>query len=306
MSLFKKEKDINDYLESKFKKKKFSDKIAELFNANKNDLANFYEELLVLLIESDMGVQAAQETINKLEKLSKDRKYNSYNDLMAGLKEILIKSYQGKKYELKQQKNQLIMLVGVNGSGKTTSISKLAHYYMNKGLKVGLIAADTFRAGAVDQLLAWANKLEIQCITGKENADPSSVLVEGCRYYKENPVDLIIADTAGRLSSKVNLMNELEKMVRVTKRELENDDITIWLSLDATIGQNAIIQAEKFMDFSKVNGVILTKMDGTSKGGIALAINQKYNLPISFITFGENIEAIKVFDIVDYIDELVS
>ena len=199
----------------------------------------------------------------------------------------------------------MIMMVGVNGSGKTTTISKLANYYIKHGFTVGLIGADTFRAGAVSQLEAWAQKLNVKCISGKEKADPSSVLVDGIRYFNDNPVDIIIADTAGRLQNKNNLMNELKKMVKVTTRELNGRDLDIYLTIDATTGQNGLSQAEAFIEGAKVNAVILTKMDGTSKGGIVLSINDKYNLPVKFITYGEQIDDICQFDINQYIDGFI-
>ena len=309
MGLFnkKKESNISNYLDGYQKtNKSLAAKITALFGGYSADNDDIYEELLVLLISADVGVEAAEKMMDQLKEKVNERFLRKPQDIIDQLAAIIVDNYcqyQTKSMDL--ENNHLIMMVGVNGSGKTTTISKIANYYLKQRKKVGLIAADTFRAGAVDQLKMWADRLNVECICGKENADPSSVLVDGARFFKQNPVDIIIADTAGRLQNKNNLMRELEKMVRVTKRELQNDNLDIWLTIDATTGQNGLSQAEIFIDSAKVNAVVLTKMDGTSKGGIVLSINDKYHLPVKFITYGENIEAIKEFDIDDYVNYLI-
>ena len=305
MSLFnKKESKLSNYLDG-YKKtnKSLAVKITELlggYSANNDDI---YEELLVLLISSDISVDNAEKIMDQLKERVNEQFVKNPKTISYMLADILKENYKDyQKLSIEKDKNKLIMMVGVNGSGKTTTISKLANYYIKHGFTVGLIGADTFRAGAVSQLEAWAQKLNVKCISGKEKADPSSVLVDGIRYFNDNPVDIIIADTAGRLQNKNNLMNELKKMVKVTTRELNGRDLDIYLTIDATTGQNGLSQAEAFIEGAKVNAVILTKMDGTSKGGIVLSINDKYNLPVKFITYGEQIDDICQFDINQYID----
>lgn len=308
MSLFKKKKksDISKYLDSYKTNKSLAVKITELLGGYTDYHDDIYEELLVLLIEADVGVEASEKMIDQLKILVNERFIRKANDVIDLLIEIMIDNYKDKNIlDINQHQNKFIMMVGVNGSGKTTSISKISKFYLNQGLKVGLIAADTFRAGAVEQLKKWAEKLGIHCITGVERVDPAAVIVDGCKYYLENPVDIIIADTAGRLQNKTNLMKELEKMVKVAKRTLKTDDLDIWLTIDATTGQNGLSQAEVFIESSKVNAVVLTKMDGTSKGGIVLSINDKYNLPVKFITYGESMDAIAEFDIENYVNTLI-
>ncbi len=278
-----------------------SDRIISLLGGKTSNNDDIYEQLLVLLIQADVGVDTSEEIIDQLKEQMLQEFLPSSRQIVDKLAEIMIDYY----HDAPASDASLIMLVGVNGSGKTTTISKLADLYRRKGKKVGLIAADTFRAGAVSQLQSWAERLSIPCISGKENADPSSVLVDGCRYFRENPVDIIIADTAGRMQNKNNLMKELEKMIRVTAREVGQENMEVLLTLDSTIGQNSLSQAEGFLASGKLNGIILTKMDGSSKGGIVLAVNHKYKLPVRYLTFGENIEAIEEFDIEEYINSLV-
>ena len=308
MSLFnKKESKLSNYLDGyKKNNKSLAVKITELlggYSANNDDI---YEELLVLLISSDISVDNAEKIMDQLKERVNEQFVKNPKTISYMLADILKENYKDyQKLSIEKDKNKLIMMVGVNGSGKTTTISKLANYYIKHGFTVGLIGADTFISGAVSQLEAWAQKLNVKCISGKEKADPSSVLVDGIRYFNDNPVDIIIADTAGRLQNKNNLMNELKKMVKVTTRELNGRDLDIYLTIDATTGQNGLSQAEAFIEGAKVNAVILTKMDGTSKGGIVLSINDKYNLPVKFITYGEQIDDICQFDINQYIDGFI-
>ena len=196
-------------------------------------------------------------------------------------------------------------MVGVNGSGKTSTTAKLAKMYKDMGKKVCLVAADTFRAGAVDQLDKWAKQLEVDIVKGVENRDPSSVLVDGCRYAKENNIDILICDTAGRLQNKVNLMTELAKMNKVVNREIEGAPHNSWLVLDSTTGQNGLSQASLFNEVTKLTGIILTKMDGTSKGGIIIAIKDLINVPVQFLTLGETIDDIQDFNLDLYLYSII-
>ena len=199
----------------------------------------------------------------------------------------------------------VILMVGVNGSGKTSTCAKLAARYQAEGKTVAMVAADTFRAGATEQLKQWADRLNVPCITGKDNQDPSSVLVEGCRYAKANNIDYLICDTAGRLQNKVNLMAELEKMHRVIGKEIKGAPHNTWLVLDANTGQNGLSQAELFNEITDLNGIILTKMDGTSKGGIIIAIKNITGVPVRFITVGEGIDDLQDFDFDMYLDSII-
>jgi fused signal recognition particle receptor len=311
MRLFgkKKERDLDTYLEGYSKSNNsLGAKLTALlggFNGIDDDLL---EELLVVLIEADVGVTTSEKIIEMLKNRIQEKFITTKQGCIDALVEVMSEVYDEENVpELNFEKGRtsMIMMVGVNGSGKTTSISKLTDYFQRHGYTVGLIAADTFRAGAVDQLVRWAERLNVHCVTGRENADPSSVLVDGCRYFKENPVDIIIADTAGRLQNKQNLMKELTKMKKVVGRELEGEPSQIWLTVDSTTGQNGLSQAALFIEATEINGVILTKMDGTSKGGIVLAIKDQYNLPIRFITYGEDIEAITEFYLEGYLRTVI-
>jgi fused signal recognition particle receptor len=195
----------------------------------------------------------------------------------------------------------VIFLEGVNGSGKTTTAAKLAKMYQKEGKSVVFTAADTFRAGAIDQLAEWGERLNVPTVKGLENGDPSAAIVDGCRYAKEHHADILICDTAGRLQNKANLMNELAKMNRVTTREIEGAPQNTWLVLDATTGQNGLAQAEVFHESTTLSGIILTKMDGTAKGGIVLAIKNKLHLPVYYIGLGEQPEDLRPFDLDSYL-----
>ena len=196
--------------------------------------------------------------------------------------------------------------MGVNGVGKTTTIAKIANKLRKEGHKVILAAGDTFRAGAIEQLSIWADRAGCKIITGKEGADPSSVIYEAIQVAKKDGYDVVLCDTAGRLQTKVNLMKELEKMKKVISREVEGAPQDTLLVIDATTGQNGLSQAKAFIEATDVSGVVLTKLDGTAKGGIVLAIRDKYNIPIKFVCMGEKIDDIEYFDIEGYIYGLFS
>ena len=195
----------------------------------------------------------------------------------------------------------VLLVAGVNGVGKTTSIAKLAYRYLNKGKKVMLCAADTFRAGAVEQLTIWAKRLNCPIVVGKPESDPASVAFEGAKRAKEEGIDLLIVDTAGRLQNKINLMNELAKISRVISKEIPNAPHEAFLVIDATTGQNGVIQAKQFLDCVKLTGIVITKMDGTSKGGIILAIRDELGIPVRFIGLGEKMEDLEEFDLDKYL-----
>jgi len=198
------------------------------------------------------------------------------------------------------------MLVGINGSGKTTCASKLAAHYKGQGKRVLLVAADTFRAAAVEQLAEWADKTNIAIYTGTAAQDPAAVVYGGCEKFEKENYDVIIVDTAGRLQTKVNLMNELSKIRRIIDKKLPGEKMQILLTIDGMIGQNSFEQARLFKECTSVDGIILTKMDGTGKGGIVFAIASELAIPIKYITFGENLTSIKEFDAENYVDELLA
>ena len=259
---------------------------------------DFYEEIEEILIMGDLGVDATEKILTDMKQKVKELHLKEPHEC----KEVLIDSIRRQMdlgenaYEFEHRKS-VVLVIGVNGVGKTTSIGKLADQLKAEGNSVLLAAADTFRAGAIDQIDTWATRLGVHCVKGKMNQDPSSVLVDACRYAKENDVDILICDTAGRLQNKTNLMNELSKMHRVVQREIEGAPQEVWLVLDATTGQNGISQAKVFLEATDVTGIVLTKMDGTAKGGVVLAIRDLLHLPVRFLGLGEKPADLRPFDI---------
>lgn len=306
-------------LKDSFSSKKDKDKYLSGFSKTKQSLVQklsrfafgfkgvddeFLEELMISLLESDIGITTADKICELLKDKAKALKEPSYDEVMELLVASMMELYNQKEdAEIQYSDNgcTVILLVGVNGSGKTTTCAKLAKKYRDEGKKVAVVAADTFRAGAIEQLKHWADHLGIDCICGKENGDPSSVLVDGCRYAKENKIDILLCDTAGRLQNKVNLMNELAKMRRVIQKEIPSAPHNVWLVLDSTTGQNGLSQAKLFQEATQVTGLILTKMDGTAKGGIILAIKDTLKLPVYFIGLGEKEDDLRPFDLNSYL-----
>lgn len=284
------------------KKLKF---VTENKKQNKED---FMEQLMVTLIEADVGYKTSEMICDRFFEICQNYYYLFAKDIMNFLGQTFKEIYYEKPdTEIIENEDgpTVILLVGVNGSGKTSTCAKLANMYKNEGKKVAMVAADTFRAGAIEQLIDWSKKLDIPCISGKENEDPSSVLVQGSRYAKENDIDILLCDTAGRLQNKVNLMAELEKMHKVLGKEIPGAPHNTWLVLDANTGQNGLSQAELFNEISDLNGIILTKMDGTSKGGIIMAIKNLTGLPVRYITVGEQLDDIQDFDFDIYLDSII-
>ena len=304
-----KNKDQNKYLSGFAKTNNALGKKLKFITENKEkNKEDFVEQLMITLIEADIGYKTAEEICDKFFNECQNYYYLLSKDLMNILTKILNDIYNEKpdnEVKLNENGPTVILMVGVNGSGKTSTCAKLANKYINKGKKVAFVAADTFRAGAIEQLKQWSEKLEIPCIAGKENQDPSSVLVDGCRFAKDNNIDILLCDTAGRLQNKINLMNELEKMSKVVSREIEGAPHNTWLVLDSNTGQNGLSQAELFNEITNLNGIILTKLDGTSKGGIVLAIKNVTGVPVRFITFGEGLEEISEFDLNTYLYSII-
>ena len=255
------------------------------------------EELEDVLISSDIGMDTTMHIIEALrEAIRHNRLYNA-DDVRAEIKAIVGRMLdKGERLQLCEETPLFIMMIGVNGVGKTTSIAKLAHMLKNEGKSVLLVAADTFRAAAAEQLTIWAERVGVPIIKHKEGADPSAVIYDGCNAAKARNVDVVICDTAGRLQNKKNLMAELAKMNKVIDREFEGAARETLLVVDATTGKNAVSQAKEFNEVAELTGIILTKLDGTAKGGIVVTIADELDLPVKYIGLGEGMDDLKPFD----------
>lgn len=288
-------------------------KLQKIFSTVTSKLGSFFsrttideaalKELEILLISSDVGVATTRSIIAALRK-----------QIGTGI----IDGAQLKKYMhtilldiLNQHKSpdlsteQVFLFVGINGSGKTTTVGKLAHQYKQQGKKVLLVAADTFRAAAPEQLNQWALQVGVDILIGKDGQDPASLVFQGCEKFKNEKYDILIIDTAGRLQTKTNLMHELAKIKRCVQKQLTDQSVVTLLTIDAMLGQNSFEQAKLFKESTDVSGIILTKMDGTGKGGIVFAIAQELGIPVIFLTFGEQSDQIKKFDVQEYVSELL-
>lgn len=306
--IFKKEdkKDIELYDKGLEKtRKEFVSNLSFLGHKYTKVNDEYFDELESILIKADIGVNTTYKFLDKLRKRVKEEKIEDASVLREIIIDELFMIYVDgdsltDKINIQKEGPTVILMVGVNGVGKTTTIGKLANIYHNQGHKVMLIGADTFRAGAVPQLEEWAKRTN-SCFCGKENVDPSSVIYDGLEKALKENCDLILIDTAGRLQNKVNLMNELEKVNKVIGKIIPNAPHETLLVIDATTGQNGISQAESFKEITNITGIVLTKLDGTAKGGIVLAIKEEVKLPVKFIGLGEGINDLKSFDIEEYI-----
>ena len=265
----------------------------------------YFEELEQLLIMADIGVNTVMNFMDRLKSRVKSEHITDTKTLNEVIiDELFIIYVEGEsltdKIKVAESGPTVILMVGVNGVGKTTTIAKLANKYNEDGKKVMLIAADTFRAGAVEQLKVWANRTN-SLFYGKENTDPAGVIYDGLELAKKEAADIVLIDTAGRLQNKVNLMKELEKMNKVIAKIIPNAPHETLLVIDATTGQNGIMQAKSFKEITNITGIVLTKLDGTAKGGIVLAIKEDVKIPVKFIGLGEGINDLKPFDIESYI-----
>ncbi len=266
---------------------------------------DFYDELEEILITADIGVNTVMDFVDRLKKRVKEEHIEDFDYLKEVIVDELFMIYVGddmlsSKLNLKDNETNVVLFVGVNGVGKTTSIAKIAYKLKNDGKKVMLIAGDTFRAGAVDQLKLWADRIGVS-FYGDDRTDPSAVIYDGLKQAKNENYDVVLVDTAGRLQNKDNLMKELEKMNRVIGDIVPNNPIETLLVIDATTGQNGISQAKSFKEITNITGIILTKLDGTAKGGIVLAIKELVDIPVKFVGLGEKETDMIPFDIEKYI-----
>lgn len=283
-------------------RKTFGERLNELFAKFRHVDEDFFEELEDTLITSDVGFNTAMQLTDELReevKLKNAKKPTALqNTIIEKLVDIYEKDGEGEDTQIHYQKDGLsvILFVGVNGAGKTTTVGKLAHQLKDEGKKVILAAADTFRAGAIDQLAVWGERAGVDVVRGKEGGDPASVVFDAVKKAQEEDADVLLVDTAGRLQNKVNLMNELAKIKRVIQREIPDAPHEVLLVLDATTGQNAMSQAKQFKETTDVTGLVLTKLDGTAKGGIVLAIRNELHLPVKLVGLGEKIDDLAIFD----------
>lgn len=291
-------------------RKEFVNKISFLNNKYKKVSEEYFEGLEEIFINADVGVSTVMDFIDRLKKRVKDEHIESSLDLMNIIVDEMFIIYVGNdiivnKINYSNDGPTVVLVVGVNGVGKTTSIGKLAYNEKMKGKKVLLIAADTFRAGACEQLVEWGKKIDVDVFT-KDTKDPSGVIYDGLLKAKDESYDIVFIDTAGRLQNKTNLMSELDKINRVAGKIIQNAPHETLLVIDATTGQNGISQAKSFKEITNVTGIVLTKLDGTAKGGIVLAIKEKVGIPVKYIGLGEKKDDLKVFDIEKYIYGLFS
>ena len=267
---------------------------------------DFFEELEETLILADVGAEFAVQAVDELRERTKHNGYRSGEEIKNALAEILFESIGSMDSALcLETQPSVILVIGVNGVGKTTSIGKLAMKYKSEGKKVLLVAGDTFRAAAAEQLSIWAERAGVEIVKHGEGADPGAVIFDGITAAKARNADVVICDTAGRLHNKTNLMNELAKISRIISRELPGASCETLLAIDATTGQNGLIQAKQFKEAAGLTGIILTKLDGTAKGGIVLAITSQLALPVKLVGVGEAIDDLIPFDAREFIDALL-
>lgn len=285
----------------------FTSKVNDLVARYRKVDEDFFEELEELLLQADVGFETVMELMDKLRFEVQRQNIKDTNGIQAIISEKLVEIYESGEDNLTnlniQQEGDLtvILFVGVNGVGKTTTIGKLAHRLKSEGKSVMLAAGDTFRAGAIEQLQVWGERVGVEVIAQSEGSDPAAVMYDAIRAAKNRGADVLICDTAGRLQNKVNLMNELEKVHRVISREIPNAPHEVLLALDATTGQNALVQAQTFKEVTNVTGIVLTKLDGTAKGGIVLAIRNKLHIPVKFVGLGEKMDDLQPFDAERYV-----
>ena len=281
------------------------EELEEIFRGYKPDNENFYDELEELLVMSDVGAANAEKVVQALKKMTWERRFRKGDEARAGLIEILTKMLGVADTAMKlDTKPSVILMVGVNGVGKTTTIGKLSKQLRAQGKSVRLCAGDTFRAAAAEQLSIWAERAEADIVRHEEGSDPAAVVYDAICAAKARNADVIVIDTAGRLHNKQNLMNELNKIRRIIDRELPGADVETLMVLDATTGQNGLIQAKQFLETAGLTGIVLTKLDGTAKGGIVFAIANELKLPVKYVGVGEGVDDLIPFDAGNFVEAL--
>lgn len=316
MSFFKKLKEKitkqTDAVTEKFKdgltktRDSFSSRVNDLVAKYRKVDEDFFEELEEILIQADVGFETVMELIEELKMEVKRRNIQDTSEVQSVISEKLVQIYESGEDSLSGLNFQedgltVLLFVGVNGVGKTTTIGKLAHKFKEEGKNVVLAAGDTFRAGAIEQLEVWGERVGVDVIKQGAGSDPAAVMFDAIQAAKSRNADILICDTAGRLQNKVNLMKELEKVKRVIEREVPGAPHEVLLVLDATTGQNALIQAKTFKEATNVTGIVLTKLDGTAKGGIVLAIRNELGIPVKFVGLGEKMDDLQEFNAEQYV-----
>lgn len=316
MSFFKKLKEKltkqTDSVTEKFKdglaktRNNFSNKVNDLVARYRKVDEDFFEELEEILIQADVGFDTVMKLVEELKLEVKRKNIQDPQEVQGVISEKLVEIYEAggnssSELNIQQDALTVILFVGVNGVGKTTTIGKLGHKFKSEGKKVLMAAGDTFRAGAIEQLEVWGERVGVEVIKQGAGSDPAAVMFDAIQAAKSRNADILICDTAGRLQNKVNLMKELEKVKRVIEREVPGAPHEVLLVLDATTGQNAMIQAKTFKEATNVTGIVLTKLDGTAKGGIVLAIRNELDIPVKFVGLGEKMDDLQEFNAEQYV-----
>lgn len=283
----------------------FTDKISEMLKIYVTIDEDLFEELEEILVTSDIGVETSMDIIDRLRQKIKEDKVKDPKEVTNVLKEVIVELLGEDENSIEPEKKpEIILVIGVNGVGKTTSIGKISSKLKNRGYKVLMAAADTFRAAAIDQLEVWSDRAGVDIIKHQEGSDPAAVVFDAIQAAKARKTEVLICDTAGRLHNKKNLMDELGKINRVIDREFNDAHRQTFLVLDATTGQNAVQQAKQFMEVCPVDGIILTKLDGTAKGGVVISIKHQLNIPVKLVGVGEGIEDLQEFNARDFVNAL--
>ncbi|GGI41751.1 signal recognition particle-docking protein FtsY [Mammaliicoccus stepanovicii] len=312
MSLDEFEEWESEQLGAKFKqgleksRENFQNKLNDLLAVYRKVDEDFFEALEEMLIQADVGFNTVMELVDELRMEAKRQNITETAELREVIVEKIVEIYVQDDenidhMNIEDDRLNVILMVGVNGVGKTTTIGKLAHRYKQEGKKVMLAAGDTFRAGAIEQLQVWGERVGVEVISQKEGSDPAAVMYDAVNAAKNRGADILICDTAGRLQNKANLMNELQKVRKVIDRNIPGAPHEVLLALDATTGQNALSQAKSFKEVTQVTGIVLTKLDGTAKGGIVLAIRNELQIPVKFVGLGEKLDDLQPFDAESYV-----
>ncbi|MEB5676125.1 signal recognition particle-docking protein FtsY [Mammaliicoccus sciuri] len=312
MSLDEFEEWESEQLGAKFKqgleksRENFQNKLNDLLAVYRKVDEDFFEALEEMLIQADVGFNTVMELVDELRMEAKRQNISETSELREVIVEKIVEIYVQDdedidRMNIENDRLNVILMVGVNGVGKTTTIGKLAHRYKKEGKKVMLAAGDTFRAGAIEQLKVWGERVGVEVISQKEGSDPAAVMYDAVNAAKNRGADILICDTAGRLQNKANLMNELQKVRKVIDRNVPGAPHEVLLALDATTGQNALSQAKSFKEVTQVTGIVLTKLDGTAKGGIVLAIRNELQIPVKFVGLGEKLDDLQPFDAESYV-----